>query len=326
VVLAFDGISPFELGVASEVFGVDRSCLVQPWPRFTVCAPHQGSMRTAAGFRIEVPGGLDRLDGADLIIIPWWGELATPPPPPAIEALRRAIDRGASVMSFSSGAFVLGHAGLLDRRRATTHWVIAAELARMFPRAIVDPDVLFVADRLVMTSAGAAAAIDLSLHVVRETYGPRIAAAIARRMVAPPLRCGGQSQYVDTPVGAAHTDRMAGVLRWMASHLDHEMTIEDLARQARMSVRTFARRFQSDTGTTPHRWLTSQRIQHSERLLAETDLPIDLVAHRAGFGTSDNFRHQFRLRRGVSPQRYRQSYRLPSRVRTVARDGATPPV
>ena len=312
VVLAIEGISPFELGVACEVFGVDRSCLVQSWPSFAVCGIQSGPIRTGSGFLIQAMEGLDRMGQADLVIVPWWGDFAASPPSQAIDALHCAVDRGARVMSFSSGAFALGHAGLLDHRRATAHWLHAAELARMFPKAMVDPDALYVADGQVLTSAGTAAAIDLSLHVVRDAFGPKVAASIAQRMVAPPLRCGGQSQSVGTPLPGPQADPLAGVLAWMVSHLEQEMAIDDLAVRAHMSARTFARRFRTETGTSPHRWLTAQRILHSQRLLEETGLPMELVAQRSGFRTADNLRHHFQRRRGVTPQGYRINFRTPS--------------
>jgi transcriptional regulator GlxA family with amidase domain len=304
------GVAPFELGVVCEVFGIDRSAQGLPAYDFSVVAAEPGPIRTKVGFTIEASEDLSVLDEADLIVVP----AASPrdqgsQPEPLVAALRRAVDRGARVMSVCSGAFVLGAAGLLDGRRCTTHWIYAEELQRRYPLAKVDPDVLYVDDGAVLTSAGTAAGIDLCLHVVREAHGAAVANAIARRMVVPPHRDGGQAQYVETPLPPVGTDALEDVLQWMARHLDEEMDVESLAARAHMSPRTFARRFRAETGTTPHRWITVQRILLAQRLLEESGDTIDVVAERTGFGTAAGLRHHFLRMRGTTPHAYRRTFR-----------------
>jgi transcriptional regulator GlxA family with amidase domain len=213
------------------------------------------------------------------------------------------------VLSVCSGAFVLAQAGLLDDRACTTHWMYTDELSQRFPRAKVDPDVLYVDDGVVLTSAGTAAGIDLCLHLMREEYGAAVANAVARRMVIPPHRDGGQAQFVETPVPLRSVDTLEDVLTWMSGHLDQDMTIEALAARALMSPRTFARRFRAETGTTPYHWITGQRVMLAQRMLEETDETIDLIAERAGFGTAAVLRHHFSRWRGTSPQGYRRTFR-----------------
>jgi transcriptional regulator GlxA family with amidase domain len=229
-------------------------------------------------------------------------------PEPVLEALRAANERGARVMSVCTGAFVLAAAGLLDGRRCTTHWRYSDELAARYPLAKVDPDVLYVDDDNVITSAGSAAGLDASLHLWREEYGAAIAAAVARRMVVPPHRDGGQAQFVEAPIRAANTPTLAGVLDYMASHLGEEMTIDSVARLANMSSRTFARRFRAETGTTPYDWLLARRVAEAQRLLEEGDDPIERVAVLCGFGTAGALRHHFAKRLGTTPQAYRAAF------------------
>lgn len=308
-VLALDEVSPFELAVACEVFGPNRSeDGIPPWD-FAVCGVEPGRVRTKFGFSLDTPHGLDRVDAADLVIVPNWYGLSEPPPVAASQALRRAVERGAWVVSLCTGAFALAHAGLLDGRRATTHWVYADEFRATFPAVRLDPDVLYVADGPVLTSAGTAAAIDLCLHIVRLVDGPAVANATARRMIVPPHRDGGQSQYVELPVPPCADDSLADLLAWLGEHLDQEVSVEDLAFRTHLSPRTFARRFRAETGTTPHHWLTGQRILRAQHLLETTDLPVDQVAERCGLGSAGTLRHHFTNWVGVSPQRYRQQFR-----------------
>jgi len=226
-----------------------------------------------------------------------------------LAALRGAVDRGAQVLSVCTGAFALGAAGLLDGRACTTHWRHAALLARMYPAAKVDPSVLYVDDEPVITSAGTASGIDACLYLVRKDQGSRVANAIARRMVVPPHRDGGQAQYVDMPIGESDCDTLGEVIEWMQRNLHRLVTVDGLARLAAMSPRTFARRFVQETGTTPQRWLTGQRILLAQQLLEDTDETIDLIADRAGFGNAATFRHHFRGWRGTTPASYRRAFR-----------------
>ena len=301
--------APFEIGVVCEVFGFDRSEDGLPVYDFALVAVDPPPLRTTSGFMIDTPYGLERLAEADLIAIPGW-DSPSAPSPQFLQALRDAVDRGARVMSVCTGAFVLAAAGLLDGRRATTHWRHAARLARLYPAVDVDPNVLYIDAGQVLTSAGTAAGIDLSLHIVRQEHGAAVANAIARRMVVPPHRDGGQAQYIETPVAqGAETDDLTPVLGWVQANLDAEVSVDDLAQRANMSVRTFNRRFVAVTGTTPHRWLTAQRLGMAQRLLEETNLDVERVAQQTGFGTAATLRHHFGRRRGTSPHLYRRTFR-----------------
>ena len=307
-VLAFENVAPFELAVPCEVFGIDRSDIASPWYRFMVCAV-ESPVRTSIGFTIDTPYGLDDLERADTIVVPAGTGVSKQAPEAMLEALRRANRRGARIMSVCSGAFVLAEAGLLDGRRATTHWAHAEELARRYPDVKVDPKVLYVDDGDILTSAGTAAGIDLCLHVVRLDYGAEVANAVARRMVVPPHRDGGQAQYVDQPIPFGPGDDLLGdLLTWMVEHLEEQLAVEDLARRAAMSPRHFARRFRAVTGTTPHQWLLGQRVLLAQRLLETTDEPIELVADRCGFGTAANLRQHFSRIVGTSPASYRRTF------------------
>jgi transcriptional regulator GlxA family with amidase domain len=308
-VLATDDMSAFELGVACEVFGTDRSDRGIPLWDFAVCLDQAGPVRSRSGFTLDSPYGLEWMAGADLVIVPCWPHLDTPPSAPLADALRAAHDRGAWILGFCSGTFALAYAGLLEGRRATTHWFYADRFRARFPAVELDPDVLYVADTAVMTSAGTSAAVDLSLQVLREVDGPEIANAVARRMVVPPHRDGGQAQFVEHPLPADGQHDLLDLLDWMADHLDDELTVAGLARRTHLSERTFARRFRAETGTTPHHWLTWQRVLFAQRLLETTELDVDQVARRCGFGGAGTLRHHFVARVGTSPQRYRRTFR-----------------
>ncbi|MGH8775998.1 MAG: helix-turn-helix domain-containing protein [Jiangellaceae bacterium] len=306
--ITLDGVAPFELGVLCEAFGVDRSEQGLPRLDFAVCGVTPGQVETSAGFGLVVDHGLDRLAEADLIGVPAMprdGRYSEA----ALDALRAAVERGARVLSVCSGAFVLAAAGLLDGRRCTTHWRFADELAARYPLAKVDCDVLYVDDDPVITSAGSAAGLDACLHLWRKEYGAAVASAVARRMVVPPHRDGGQAQFVEAPIRPAGVQTLSGVLDYMAGHLDEELTVESLARLANMSPRTFARRFRAETGTTPYDWLLAQRVSAAQRLLEEGDDPIEAVASRCGFGTASVLRHHFARRLGTTPQAYRSAFR-----------------
>ena len=304
-----DRVAAFELGIVCQVFGLDRSDDDLPVYDFAVCGPRPGEVPTTSGFTVRAEHGLDRVAVADLVTVPAWPTLDGPVDPGVLEALRAAVDRGARVLSVCTGAFALAAAGILDGRRATTHWQFAARLARRYPRVEVDRDVLYVPDGPVLTSAGAAAGIDACLYLVREELGAHTANELARRMVVPAHRDGGQAQFVDLPVPPAGSDHaLAELLDWMTAHLDEPLPVPTLAARVLMSRRTFARHFQAATGTTPHRWLLDQRLRRAEELLESTDLPVDLVAARSGFGAADTLRHHFLVRRGVSPAAYRRTF------------------
>ncbi|MFJ3087292.1 MULTISPECIES: helix-turn-helix domain-containing protein [unclassified Streptomyces] len=313
--LMLDDVHPFELGVLCEVFGLDRSDEGLPVHDFAVVSAEGPRLRTHAGFTISTPYGLDRLEEADLVAVPAGSRFGERDfPEEVLVALRRAVERGARVLSVCSGAYLLGAAGLLDGRRCTTHWRHADDLARRFPEAVVEPDVLYVEDGPVTTSAGTAAGIDACLHLVRQAYGPAAANTIARRMVVPPHRDGGQAQYIERPLPRTRCDTVGDTLAWMERHLDQEMTVEQLAAQAHMSPRTFARRFQQETGTTPYRWLLRQRVLLAQHLLETSDETIDAIADRTGFGNAAALRHQFVRALDTTPQAYRRTFRGPSAV------------
>ncbi|MFE6824338.1 helix-turn-helix domain-containing protein [Streptomyces sp. NPDC057690] len=311
-----DGVHPFELGVVCEVFGLDRSDEGLPVYDFAVVSAEAPVLGThVGGLTVSTPYGLDRLDEADLIAVPAAdASIDRAYPPELLDALRRAVDRGARVLSVCSGVFVLGAAGLLDGRRCAAHWRHADVLARRYPRTSVEPDVLYVDEDPVITSAGSAAGIDACLHLVRKEQGPEVANRIARRMVVPPHRDGGQAQYIERPLPRSRCDTVGEVLAWMEQHLDEEVTVEQLAERAHMSPRTFARRFQQETGTTPYRWLLRQRVLLAQHLLEATDETVDAIAWRAGFGTAGALRHQFVQALGTSPNAYRRTFRGPQAV------------
>jgi transcriptional regulator GlxA family with amidase domain len=322
--VVLDRFTPFELGVACEVFGVDRRDDGLPAYDFAVVAGEPGPLRSAVGFTIQTPFGLERLVDADLVVVSAVcnERIAAAPgdyPEPLLAALRACVARGARVLSVCSGAYVLGAAGLLDDRRCTTHWRHAAGLAAMFPAAKVDPDVLYVDEGPVITSAGTAAGIDACLHLIRREQGSAVANGIARRMVVPPHRDGGQAQYVERPLTEPATDTMADILSWLAGHLAEPVTVDQLAARAFMSPRTFARRFVQETGTTPQRWLTGQRILLAQQLLEETDETVDEVAARSGFGNAGALRHHFRAWRSTTPLAYRSAFRDRSAAAVGAR-------
>jgi len=306
-VLVLDGLAVFEFGVICEVFGIDRSAEGVPNFDFKVCGPEPGRpLRTSVGAFITPDHGLDSLVGADLVAIP---AISGPDyMPEALEAIRAAVDAGAIVLTVCSGAFVAGAAGLLDGRPCTTHWMHADDLAQMYPTARVDRNVLFVDDGNLITSAGTAAGIDACLHLVRRELGSEVTNTIARRMVVPPQRDGGQRQYIDQPIPVRCSDSFAPHLDWMLTNLDKPHTVATLAKLANMSARTFARRFVEETGRTPMQWVTDQRVLYARRLLEESDLDIDHVADKSGFGTATLLRHHFRRVIGVTPSDYRRRF------------------
>jgi transcriptional regulator GlxA family with amidase domain len=306
-VLVYDGVAPFELGVLCEAWGIDRRDDGVPSFDFAVCAPQPGPVRTSAGFDLVVEHGADRVAQADLVALPAMPRDAEVPAR-VLGLIRDAHERGARLLSVCSGAFLLGAAGLLDGRRCTTHWRYADELAARFPAAIVDPDVLYVDADPIITGAGSAAGLDACLHLIRKDFGAQVASTVARRMVVPPLRDGGQAQFVRSAVPTCEADTLSPILTWMTENLEADLTVEALAQRALMSTRTFARRFREETGTTPHQWLTHQRVLLAEQLLEETQLSVEEVARRSGFGNAAALRHPFTRFRGTSPVSYRRTF------------------
>jgi transcriptional regulator GlxA family with amidase domain len=301
-----DGMRTFELAVAYEVFGADMSGAVDPWYDVAVCG--SGAARVDR-FRLEPDRGLDQLARADTVIVPALADVDDAPPADLVDAVRAAHEAGARVVSLCTGAFVLAAAGLLDRRRATTHWAHTEALAARHPLVEVDPDVLYVDNGSVLTSAGKAAAMDLCLHLVRSDHGSAIANTVARNLVVPPHRAGGQAQFVTAPMPAQDDHPLAELFPWVIERLDQPLTVEDLARQANMSSRNLGRHFRSVTGTTPLQWLLTQRIRRAQELLETTDDNIDAIATAAGMGTATTLRRHFNRTIGVPPDAYRRTFR-----------------
>ncbi|WP_152186539.1 GlxA family transcriptional regulator [Segeticoccus rhizosphaerae] len=305
------GLPIFELAVPCEVFGIDRSDLVDPWYDFRFVAGQAGDLSTTGGFHVHPESGLDYLDEADTVIVPACDRVVQiEPPQPLLEALRRAHDRGARIASLCSGSYVLAAAGLLDGRRATSHWMNLDDFAARYPRVHVDHNVLFTDnDGTVLTSAGTAASIDLCLHLVRHDFGAGVAASVARRMVIPAQREGGQAQYVDRDTEPVPPPAVFGdMLEWVSSHLDEPLTVADLARRASLSRRHFHRNFVRATGQTPLQWGQSRRVRRAQELLESTDLSVEQIATRTGFANSNTLRTHFVRAVTVSPQQYRRNF------------------
>jgi transcriptional regulator GlxA family with amidase domain len=306
VLLALPGVAPFEFGVVCEVFGVDRRDSGGPVFDFTIATADPGPVRTSLGYDMHIQAGLDVAATADLIAVP--AHDVNNIDERYLEVIRAAEARGAWVLSVCSGAFALAQAGILEGRSATTHWMHTTRLAREFPGTRVDADVLFVEDRKVVTSAGTAAGIDAALHIVRKELGAAATNVIARRMVVPPQRDGGQSQYIESPVQECTSDSFAIVADWMLEHLNEDLTVDQLARKALMSSRTFARRFRAEMGTTPAAWLNRQRILRAQLALEETDLSLETIAQDTGFGTAAVMRHHFLKVLQTTPTAYRRTF------------------
>ncbi|HLL37517.1 MAG TPA: helix-turn-helix domain-containing protein, partial [Streptomyces sp.] len=293
-----------------SVFGIDRQDAGVPRYRLLVCAGEEGPLRTTGGLELTAPHGLEAISRAGTVVVPAWRSITSPPPEEALDALRRAHEEGARIVGLCTGAFVLAAAGLLDGRPATTHWMYAPTLAKRYPSVHVDPRELFVDDGDVLTSAGTAAGIDLCLHIVRTDHGNEAAGALARRLVVPPRRSGGQERYLDRSlpeeIGA---DPLAEVVAWALEHLHEQFDVETLAARAYMSRRTFDRRFRSLTGSAPLQWLITQRVLQAQRLLETSDYSVDEVAGRCGFRSPVALRGHFRRQLGSSPAAYRAAYR-----------------
>jgi transcriptional regulator GlxA family with amidase domain len=308
-VVVYDGFAPFDLGVVCEVFGEDpRVAPGDPWYRLFICGDTSAPVTADTGFQILVPHGLETLAEVDTVIV-------TPTYRPdevaesVFAALRQAHARGCRILSLCTGAFVLARAGLLDGRRAATHWTECDELARRFPLLSVDAGVLYVDEGDILTGAGSAASIDLLLHIVRQDYGSDVATQLARQLVVPPQRDGGQAQFIEQPLPELDDANLfADTVTWVQEHLDQPVTVEDLAERSAMSPRTFARRFQATTGTTPYQWLLGQRVHLAQRLLEMSDLSVETVAERSGFCTAGNLRKHFGRVVHTSPQAYRRAF------------------
>ncbi|MDF5755776.1 helix-turn-helix domain-containing protein [Spongiactinospora sp. TRM90649] len=318
-----DDMPLFELGIACEVFGPPRPDLADPWYDLRICAATPA--RSEFGFQVRTVAGLDAVAEAATVIVPALPYACVmdgrPVPAELVEALSAAARAGARMVSLCTGAFALAAAGLLDGRRAATHWMYADLLRRRHPRVQVDDSVLYVDEGDVLTSAGRTAGLDLCLHVVRTDLGAHVANQLARRMVAPAHRPGGQAQYVEVAVPKTDGDALGPLLDWITERLDRPLTVAALARRAGMSPRTFARRFLAATGTTPLRWLLARRVIRARDLLEATDLPIDQVAERSGLGSPANLRRHFAERLGVAPGDYRRAFRARTRAASADRIG-----
>jgi transcriptional regulator GlxA family with amidase domain len=315
-VIAFDGMTPFHLSVPCLVFGSGpgtRSSFA-----LRVCGLDGAMLETTAGFGIRPGHGLDGLEDADIVVMPAWHDDCRPAPPALLDALRQAHARGACVMALCLGAFPVAEAGLLDGRAATTHWAAADELARRYPKVKVDPEVLYVDEGDVLSSAGIAAGIDCCLHLLRRLCGAETANAVARRMVVAPHREGGQAQFIERPLPVSPSDgRLARVLDWVSRNLGAEHDLDALAARAAMSRRNFTRHFRQATGMSFKQWLLEQRLQHARTLLETSEAPVERVAQQAGFGSALSLRQHFRSTLQTSPAAYRKQFRTSSRASPV---------
>lgn len=317
VVVISNEMSIFEVAIPCEIFGIDRSYLASPWYRFSVVGVGEGSVRMAPGFVLACAQGDHDLEQADTLIVPPAANEYNPPAE-LVEVVRVAYERGTRIVSICTGAFVLAAAGVLDGRRAATHWMCAEDLARRYPAVRVDPAVLYVEDNNVITSAGTAAGIDACLHVVRTDHGAAIAAELARHMVMPPYRQGGQAQYCHLPAPPVADDWLAPLLDWIGEHLHLPLATADLASQASVSGRTLERRFAAILGMSPLQWLLEQRVRRAQQLLETTDSPVDWIATLSGFGTPASLRAHFARIVGVPPTAYRRTFRDSARPSQIA--------
>ena len=315
------GFAPFEFGLACEAFGLDRSDDGIPNFDFRIVSPDPGAVSSNIGFSINVEKGLDAADDVDILVLApvpreQWGAID----PRVIELVQRADARGAWLLSVCSGSFVLAGAGVLDGRRATTHWRYAQTMARMYPRIEVDPDVLYVQSGNIITSAGTAAGLDACLHLLRQELGAELTNRIARRMVVAPQRDGGQAQFIAAPLPVDTSLSLAPVTEWMLQNLHADLSVERLAARAHMSPRTFARRFKADFGATPAAWLARQRLLHAQRLLEETNLGLDRIASECGFGSAAVLRQNFARTMGLTPTAYRARFSCADDVIAASRE------
>ncbi len=304
--VAYDGLCTFEFGIAVELFALPRPEF-ENWYRFEVVKAEPGEVRGAGGLQVEASNDLGLMLQADLIIIPGWCDVAAPVPEPLCEVLRTAHLKGTRIASICSGVFVLAAAGLLDGRTATTHWRYTDALVSRFPEITVDPDVLFVESDRIYTSAGSAAGLDLGLHIIREDFGAQVASSVARRLVLPAQRDGGQRQFVPRPNAVTRPEANLTTLQdQVRASIDEEWRIARMAKAAGMSERTLARRFQDEAGCTPMQWLKKERVFRAMELLERSKMPLNDVWEACGFGSAETFRREFRNALGVPPIKYRE--------------------
>jgi AraC family transcriptional regulator, transcriptional activator FtrA len=308
VALVYDGLCTFEFAIVAEIFGLPRPEMGPGWYRFASAAIEPGPLCAHGGLTIACDGGMDLLDQADIIVVPGWKGTAVDVPMHLIERLRAAHARGARLASICSGAFVLAATGLLDGQRIATHWRYAEALTKLHPEIEVDADVLYVEADRIFTSAGSAAGIDLMLHIIRQEFGVAAANSVARRLGVPPHRAGGQAQFIERPVPTERGGKLSGLLDAIRAEPSRTWTVEDMARHAAMSTRTFIRRFTETTGLPPGEWVTRLRVDEAKRLLEASPLPIEDVALQAGFGSIETMRHHFRHQLGLSPRDYREAF------------------
>ena len=309
VAVAYDGLCAFEYGIACELFGLARPELDVEWYDFGVVSVDPAPLQLLGGVTLSADRDLDRIATAGTVVLPGWKDTELPPDTEVIDALIEAHDRGARIMTICSGVFALAATGLLDGRQATTHWRYVDQLHARFPMIDVVADVLFVDDDQLLTSAGSAAGIDLGLHLIRRDHGATIANAVARRLVLPAVRDGGQAQFIARREPVIAAGPLAVAKAWALDHLDEPLPVAMLAAQAGVSERTFARRFRAEEGITPHRWLTQQRVRAAQTLLESTDTSIDVVAQHCGFGSPATLRHHFAQQLQTTPTAYRRAFR-----------------
>ncbi len=315
-ILAYDGLCTFEFAVAIEVFGLKRSEM-DSWYDCFVCGLESGPLTATGGVTVTTNYGLDVLERADTIILPGWRGMYTKPPEELLQQLLKAYDRGSRILTICSGIFVLAHTGLLDGKSATTHWQYTDYLASRFPAIRVEPDVLYIDEGQLVSSAGSAAGLDMCLHIVRKDYGPEIANKVARRLVIPPHRDGGQAQFIERPLpGTDH--RLAGLLDWIRENLQENLTVQSLAKRVSMSKRTLERKFRGATGQAPGQWVVEQRLSLARNLLAASSQSIESIAFDSGFGSAELLRHHFRKRLGLSPLAYRRRFAYASDFPSLA--------
>ncbi|WP_062234780.1 transcriptional regulator FtrA [Aureimonas sp. N4] len=317
VALLYDGLCTFEFGIVAEVFGLARPEMGEGWYRFASCAVEDGPLRAHGGFLVTPEYGIDLLDQADIIVVPGWKGENKPVPVDLVDRLRQAHDRGARLASICSGAFVLAATGLLDGGTATTHWRYAKALRTRFPAVAVDDASLYRSHGRILTSAGSAAGIDLLIEIVRQDFGMEAANSVARRLVMPAHRTGGQAQFLERPVPARHQSEIAPLLDRMRADLGASWMLTRMASECHMSLRTFVRRFTEATGSPPGEWLIAERVEQAKRLLVERRHSIDEIAAAVGMGSADTLRHHFRRRAGVSPQSYRDQFSAPQPAKVL---------
>lgn len=308
VAVAYDGLCTFEFGLTVEIFALDRPEFDFPWYGFAVASADGPRVRAIGGITVETDAGLELLARARTVVLPGWRDREERPPEALLDAVRAAHARGARLVSICSGVFILAAAGLLDGRRATTHWRHLPVLRRLHPQVIAEEDVLYVDEGEIISSAGSSAGIDACLHLVRRDHGGAVANAVARRLVAPPHRQGGQAQYVPAPAPARPGRGIAWAMDWARARLDQPIAVADLAREAAMSERTFLRHFRDGTGLSPRDWLAAERAAHARDLLEEGRVSLEEVARLCGYASPDTFRTAFRRATGVPPAAWRTRF------------------